>query len=85
MARKQVIKRPIGIYYMYNSRFTDIAKSSKRGFTSSLINAIGIASYHIARDDYYPKAVIVDRERMIILRILNRTDSGISIIVKNEA
>ena len=81
--KQQEIKRQFGIYYMYSSKFTDIKKASKRGFSTSIEGAIGIAAWHIARDDYYPKAVIVDRYSLKIIRILNRTVEGISIIVKD--
>lgn len=79
-SKKQEIKKAYGIYYLYDGRMIDIRKASKRGFSISLINAIGIASYHIARDDYYPKAIIVDRNAERIVRILNRTATGITII-----
>lgn len=73
--------RRYGIYYMHDSRTIDWRKySSTRGFSESLTAAIGRACWHIGMDNYYPKAIIVDRHELRIVRIIHRTPSGISIV-----
>lgn len=72
--------RQYGVYYMHDTRAIDYRRySSRAGFSSNLLNAIAIACWHISRDDYYPKAVVVDRFAMKIVRIIHRTSTGISI------
>jgi hypothetical protein len=75
--------RQFGVYYMHDTRALDYNRySSRRGYSNSLLNAIAIACWHISRDDYYPKAVVVDRFQMKIVRIIHRTSTGISIVEK---
>jgi hypothetical protein len=70
-----------GIYYMHDTRAIDYRRfSSRAGFNDDLTAAIGRACWHIGMDNYYPKAVIVDRSEMKIVRIVHRTSSGISIV-----
>jgi hypothetical protein len=82
MANKQKNQpaRQFGVYYMHDTRAINWQRfSSRAGFSSSLLNAIAIACWHISRDDYYPKAVVVDRWEMKIVRVIHRTSTGISI------
>lgn len=70
-----------GIYYMHDTRALDYTRySSRRGFSADLTAAIGRACWHIGMDNYYPKAVIVDRHMLRIVRIIHRNAQGISII-----
>ena len=85
MNRTRKNKQPVnqfGIYYMTDSRVITNWKrfSSAAGFSNNLDWAIGRACWHIGRNDYYPKAVIVDRLAEKIIRVIHRTASGISII-----
>lgn len=76
--------RRYGIYYMHDTRALDWRRmSSKAGFSDDLTHAIGRACWHIGMDNYYPKAVIVDRHALKIVRIIHRNANGISIIVKD--
>lgn len=72
-----------GIYYLHDTRALDWKRySSRAGFSNDLTAAIGRACWHIGMDNYYPKAVIVDRHQLKIVRIIHRTATGISITVK---
>jgi hypothetical protein len=82
--KKQKEIRQFGIYYMHDTRAVDWKRySSKAGYNDNLKAAIGRACWHIGQDNYYPKAVIVDRLQMKIVCIVHRTASGISIVERN--
>lgn len=84
MAKKKQTTRQFGVYYMHDTRAIDWQRySSRAGFTDNLLNAIAIACWHISRDDYYPKAVVVDRHQLKIVRVIHRTSAGISIVERN--
>lgn len=79
--KKKQPTRQYGIYYMHDTRAVDWKRySSRAGHTNDLLNAIAIACWHISRDDYYPKAVVVDKFALKIVRIIHRTTTGISIV-----
>lgn len=72
--------KQFGIYYMHDTRAIDWTRySSRAGFNDNLQAAIGRACWHIGMDNYYPKAVIVDRHQQKIIRVIHRTAAGISI------
>jgi hypothetical protein len=71
------ILRPIEIQYFPSGR--GWGRPICKGFTTSVSAAMGIAARHIARLDWYPRAVIIDREKGIIVCKMWLTSEGIRI------
>lgn len=80
MARWKATKglvRPIEIQYFIGGRAW--GRPISKGFTTSVQAARGVAAKHIAREDWYPKAVIIDRRKGKIVCKMWMAADGIKI------
>jgi hypothetical protein len=75
--KKQIVRR-YEVRYYYDTRHVH-RKPFAMGWSSTLVGLKGTIARHLARDDYYPKAVIVDRVRNVVLFTITRTKDGITI------
>jgi hypothetical protein len=77
MPKKSAFKRPFEIQYFYS--LTQSRRPIAKGFAETLVGARGTVARHLARDDYYPKAAIIDRDAQRLVLTLSRTTGGITI------
>jgi hypothetical protein len=78
--RKDSFTRPFAIVYYHTTggMSWNPKMIAAKGTTTSLVNARGRVAMHIAREDYYPRAIILDRRTgKIVTRMWRQTDGSI--------
>ena len=82
MKRARQISRRYEIQYFPSGQ--GWGRPIAKGFTDSLQGARGTVARHIAREDYYPRAAIIDRHNLKIVLKMYRTTEG-HIHIKEQA